>query len=178
MKKKLLILILIIVFNLSACSNKNDLNKDNNLETNAINTENVESTEATNPTEIIEITEVTEASTIEKTDNSSDNAFTNSINTKDLTHNQFEDWVVSVLKYRESTPEWSFLTESPYMILIDHDGFQWNAVIKQDSIDGLNVTTITTFRINNNGYLEEYDVADDSYFTIATEYGDHGILPD
>ncbi|WP_099203558.1 hypothetical protein [Miniphocaeibacter massiliensis] len=100
------------------------------------------------------------------------------IDQKAMTVQQVEDWVDKVLNYRKDIYEWSVLNEEPYEKIIttskeSEDGLVYIEV-RRTSADGYPSGHITSFRINDDGYLEEYDDILEGFVLVATEYGDIG----
>ncbi|MGM0113054.1 hypothetical protein [Enterococcus sp. DIV0187] len=98
------------------------------------------------------------------TENSSDAA----VDTKKLTSQQFKDWVSAVLDKQFSLERTSF----PYdLFLENHEGYAYIRVKHSE----LQVDTITMFRINNEGQLEEEDKSNGypvSYRVMSSKFMD------
>lgn len=85
----------------------------------------------------------------EQSDSTENNSDTN-INTKNLTSEQFKEWVSAVLDKQFTMGRHSF----PYKLSVEnHDGYAYVRVKHSE----LQVDTITMFRINSEGQLEEED---------------------
>ena len=81
---------------------------------------------------------------------SSENSSDTNINTKNLTSEQFKEWVSAVLDKQFTMGRHSF----PYKLSVEnHDGYAYIRVKHSE----LQVDTITMFRINSEGQLEEED---------------------
>lgn len=97
-------------------------------------------------------------------ENSSDAA----VDTKKLTSQQFKDWVSAVLDKQFSLGRTSF----PYdLFLENHEGYAYIRVKHSE----LQVDTITMFRINNEGQLEEEDKSNGypvSYRVMSSKFMD------
>lgn len=100
----------------------------------------------------------------EATENSSDTT----VDTKNLTSQQFKDWVSAVLDKQFSLGRTSF----PYdLFLENHEGYAYVRVKHSE----LQVDTITMFRINNEGLLEEEDKSNGypvSYRVMSSKFMD------
>lgn len=100
----------------------------------------------------------------EATENSSDTT----VDTKNLTSQQFKDWVSAVLDKQFSLGRTSF----PYdLFLENHEGYAYVRVKHSE----LQVDTITMFRINNEGQLEEEDKSNGypvSYRVMSSKFMD------
>lgn len=82
--------------------------------------------------------------------NSTESTSDTSVDTKNLTSQQFKDWVSAVLDKQFALGRTSF----PYDLSIEnHDGYAYVRVKHSE----LQVDTITMFRINSEGQLEEED---------------------
>lgn len=81
---------------------------------------------------------------------SSESTTNTNINTKNLTSEQFKEWVSAVLDKQFTMGRHSF----PYKLSVEnHDGYAYVRVKHSE----LQVDTITMFRINSEGQLEEED---------------------
>ena len=98
-----------------------------------------------------------------------------SIDQKNLSKVQFDNWVNIVMKHRETTPEWSFLKEQPYTIFSKFENNTWLAYPRFDNSDVPYLDAITIFSISPEGYLLEFDTTTEKDNIVAKEYGKYGL---
>ncbi|WP_099203559.1 hypothetical protein [Miniphocaeibacter massiliensis] len=172
----ILVTVLIIVAMILVNSS---LNKENDI----IAVKETEATKATEElkeitTEKIETTEKAKEET--KSTNPIINKTKPKVNQKAMTIDQVNEWVNTVLRYRENVYGWEFLKEEPYGTIMTPAKQSPDRLVyievRQDSSDGMHDNHVTTFRVNANGHLEEMDWVTGEYVVISTEYGEPGVV--
>lgn len=107
-------------------------------------------------------------SPLEESSGANENSSDAAVDTKKLTSQQFKDWVSAVLDKQFSLGRTSF----PYdLFLENHEGYAYIRVKHSE----LQVDTITMFRINNEGQLEEEDKSNGypvSYRVMSSKFMD------
>lgn len=107
-------------------------------------------------------------SPLEESSEATENTSDTTVDTKNLTSQQFKDWVSAVLDKQFSLGRTSF----PYdLFLENHEGYAYIRVKHSE----LQVDTITMFRINNEGQLEEEDKSNGypvSYRVMSSKFMD------